>query len=118
MTLVECLGPRYSVQSIRLAPGRSQENFIVTWDQANMSRFRPIPPHAEVVEFSLKKTSRGEVQQQKVLDRTPPSRGGQPSTSPKAKTTNRKRGPVRHQYPRGCFCLCRSTTGTGTCLCS
>src|SRR5271156_4301963 len=66
MTLVECLGPRYSVQSIRLAPGRSQENFIVTCAQANMSRFQPIPPRAEVVEFSLKKTSRGEVQQQKV----------------------------------------------------
>src|SRR5271154_5692023 len=78
MTLVECLGPRYSVPSIRLAPGRSQENFIVTWDQANISRFRPIPPRAEVVEFSLKKTSRGEVQQQKVLDRTPPSRGDNP----------------------------------------
>src|SRR5271156_930417 len=83
MTLVECLGPRYSVPSIRLAPGRSQENFIATWDQANMSRFRPIPLHAEVVEFSLKKKSRGEVQQQKVLDRTPPYRGGQPSTSPR-----------------------------------
>jgi len=48
-----------------------------------MSRFRPIPPRAEVVEFSVKKTSRGEVQQQKVLDRTPPSGGGQASTSPR-----------------------------------
>src|SRR5277367_6720320 len=65
MTLVECLGHRYSVQSIRLAPGRSQENFIVTWDHANMSRFRPIPPHAEVVEFSLKKTSRGKYNNRK-----------------------------------------------------
>ena len=46
-------------------------------------RFRPIPPRAQAVEFSLKKTSRGEVQEQKVIERTLPSGGGQPSTSPR-----------------------------------
>jgi hypothetical protein len=50
-----------------------------------MSRFRPIPPRAAVVEFTMKKTSRGEVQQQREMDRTPPSRGpeGHPSMSPR-----------------------------------
>jgi len=48
-----------------------------------MRGFRPIPPRAAVVEFSVKKTARGEVQQQKVMDQTLPSRGGQPSTSPR-----------------------------------
>jgi hypothetical protein len=92
MTSLECLAPRYSVPSIRSAPGRSQECFIIiTSDQVNMRRFQPIPPRAQVVEFSVKKTSRGEVQQVKVMDRTIPSQGGQPSTSP------RKRQRIEHQ---------------------
>jgi CxC2 like cysteine cluster associated with KDZ transposases len=56
-----------------------------------MRRFQVIPPLAEAVEFSVKKTSRGEVQQMKPLDRTLPFQGGQPSTSP------RKRQRIEHQ---------------------
>jgi CxC2 like cysteine cluster associated with KDZ transposases len=56
-----------------------------------MRRFQAIPPLAEMVEFSVKKTSRGEVQQQKVMERTLPTRGGQPSISP------RKRQRIEHQ---------------------
>lgn len=56
-----------------------------------MRRFQPIPPLAEAVEFSVKKTSRGEVQHMKVMDRPLPSRSGQPSTSP------RKRQRMEHQ---------------------
>ena len=48
-----------------------------------MSRFQPIPPCAQVVEFSSKKTYRGEVQTQKVMDCTFSSRRGKPSTSPR-----------------------------------
>ena len=83
MTLVGCPVPRYSLPSIRLVPGGSQGCFSFTWDRANMSHFQPIPPCAQVVEFSSKKTSRGEVQTQKVMDRTFSSHRRKPSTSPR-----------------------------------
>lgn len=58
-------------------------NFVSIWQlSTTMNRLRAIPPRASIVEFSLHKTSRGEVQRQQDMVRTP-SESRQRSTSPR-----------------------------------